>query len=85
MARNDLLLVDRIKLKWYQPDNENMTNICAIFFSVKAAPIQKSGHLLKCMRFEFWMTEIIILHWHYFNWYQYVTNTNFPLPQVLNA
>ena len=31
------------------------------------------------------MKEIIILWRHYFNWHWYLTNTNFPLPQVLNV
>ena len=41
-----------------------MANICAIFFSVKTAPIQKPKI---SMQFEFWMKEIIILYLHYFN------------------
>ena len=41
-----------------------MVNICAIFFSVKTAPIQKPKI---SMQFEFWMKEIIVLYLHYFN------------------
>ena len=55
------------------------------FFSVKTAPIQKPIHLLISMQFEFCMKEIIILYQHYFNWQQYLTNTNFPSSQVLNV
>ena len=44
-----------------------LTNICAIFFTVKTAPTQKPINFLISMQFEFWMKEIIILYRHYFN------------------
>ena len=53
-------------------------------YQTLTAPIQKSIHLLKCMWFEFWMTEIIVLHRHYFKVLD-LTNTNLLSPEILNA
>ena len=69
---------------WYLLNNELVTNICANYFWVKTSPIQNPIHLLS-MQFQFLMKEIIILSRYYFNYHYYLTNTNFPLSQVLNA
>ena len=54
------------------------------FFSVKTAPMQKLIHLLIFTQIKFLM-KLIILYGQDFNWYQYLTNSNLPFPQVVNA